>query len=97
MQVLLAAHSGRDFSNIVFSHESGPFPPSLTRNSKMYHGIKSDILDCIVPVLDPAQEKSRTSNLVFDGTILVQMLKSGNSVTFLSIVSAYSCFIFSNG
>ena len=48
-QILLAAHSGRNINESVFSHESSAHPPSLTGKGYMYHGNKSEILDCIVP------------------------------------------------
>ena len=47
--VLLAANSGRVINDSFFSHESSKFPPSLTRKGEIYHGNKSEILQCIVP------------------------------------------------
>ena len=37
-KLLLAVHSGRNINEGVFSHESSPYPPSLTRKGQMHHG-----------------------------------------------------------
>ena len=42
-KLLLAVHSGRNINEGVFSHESSPYPPSLTRKGQMHHGTKSEI------------------------------------------------------
>ena len=79
-QILLAAHSGRNINESVFSHESSTYPPSLTRNGYMHSGLKSEILSCIVPEnfdnLSP-----ETTAAVLDGAVLVQMLRPINVVT----------------
>lgn len=79
-QVLLAAHSGRNISESVFSHESSVYPPSLTRKGCMHHGVKSEILDCIVPV-DLSNCRPVTTAAVLDGAVLVQMLRPRNVLT----------------
>lgn len=79
-QLLLAVHSGRKIDEGVFSHESSPHPPSLTRKGKMHHGNKSEILDCIVP-RDLDNHRPVTTAAVLDGAVLVQMLRPGSAVT----------------
>ena len=79
-QLLLAVHSGRAINESVFSHESSPHPPSLTRKGQMHHGTKSEILDCIVPKnLD--NHRPVTTAAVLDGAVLVHMLRPGSAVT----------------
>ncbi|XP_051797479.1 uncharacterized protein LOC127531687 [Acanthochromis polyacanthus] len=79
-QLLLAVHSGCKIDERVFSHESSPHPPSLTRKGKMHHGNKSEILDCIVP-RDLDNHRPVTTAAVLDGDVLVQMLRPGSAVT----------------
>ena len=79
-QLLLAVHSGREIDEGVFSHESSPYPPSLTRKGKMHHGTKSEILDCIVP-RDLDNHRPVTTAAVLDGAVLLQMLRPGSAVT----------------
>lgn len=81
IQLLLAVHSGRKIDEGVFSHESSPHPPSLTRRGKMHHGNKSEILDCIV-TRDLDNRRPLTTAAVLDGAVLVQMLRPGSAVTF---------------
>lgn len=79
-QILLAAHSGRNISESVFKHESSELPPALTQKGKMYHGTKSEILECIMS--DTAVDtRPHTSCAVLDGPVLVQMLRPGNATT----------------
>ena len=80
-QLLLAANSGRTLSDSVFAHESSDLPPSLTAKGKMYHGEKSEILECITPNELPIQRPVTTA-AVLDGAVIVQMIRPRNSVTF---------------
>ena len=80
IKILLAAHSGRNISESVFSHESSTHPPSLTRKGHMHHGNKSEILDCIVPK-DLDNRRPVTTAAVLDGAVLIQMLRPRSSVT----------------
>lgn len=77
--ILLAANSGRSI-DYVFSHESSAFPPSLTRKGSMYHGDKSEILDCIVPA-DLDNHRPATTAGMLDGAVLIQMIRPGSNVT----------------
>ncbi|KAL7395746.1 hypothetical protein ABVT39_022389 [Epinephelus coioides] len=96
-QLLLAVHSGRKIDERVFSHESSPHPPSLTRKGKMYHGNKSEILDCIVP-RDFDNHRPVTTPDVLDVAVLVQMLHPGSAVTigqyFTDVFAPYILFWF---
>lgn len=78
--ILLAAHSGRHISQSVFQHESNELPPAFTRNGRMFHGTKSEILQCLMPetVMDCIPV---TSCAVLDGPVIVQMLRPGNCAT----------------
>lgn len=78
--LLLAAQSGRSINESVFSHECSLYPPSLTRKGQMHHGLKSEILDCIVPK-EMESGRPATTAAVLDGAVLVQMLRPGSSVT----------------
>ena len=78
--ILLAANSGRTITESLFSHESSTFPPSLTAKCKMYHGDKSEILDCFVPK-DLDNQRPNTTAAVLDGAVLIQMLRPRNAVT----------------
>ena len=78
--ILLAAQAGRCISDTVFKHESSEYPPSLTRNGRMYHGTKSEIIDCIAP-MNSIDCAPNTSCAVLDGPVLVQMLRPGNANT----------------
>lgn len=73
-QILLAVNSGRNINDSVFSHESSPFPPSLTRKGEMHHEAKSEILEYIIP-RDVEYNKPVTTAAVLDGVVLVQMLR----------------------
>ena len=78
--ILLAANSGRIMNDYVFTHESSTFPPALTRKGTMYHGSKSEILDCIVPTnLD--NNRPVTTAAVLDGAVLIQMLRPRSART----------------
>ena len=78
--LLMAVNSRRDINESVFSHESSPHPPSLTRNGKMHHGTKCDILDCFVP-LDLDNVRPVTTAAILDGAVLVHMLRPKNVTT----------------
>ena len=74
-----ASQAGRDTSSL-FSHESSEYPPSLTKNGGMYHGTKSEILECL-PKPRHSNQWSTTA-IVLDGAVIVQMKRPVNSVTF---------------
>ena len=78
--VLLAANSGRVINDSFFSHESSKSPPSLTRKGEIYHGIKSEILQCIVP---PHLENHRpvTTAAVLDEAVLVHLIRPRSAIT----------------
>ena len=67
-QLMLAVHSGCKINEGVFTHESSPHPPLLTRK----------ILDCIVP-RDLDNHRPVTTADVMDGAVLVQMLRPGST------------------
>ena len=79
--ILIAAQSGRDVES-VFKHESSEHPPALTRKGKMYHGVKSEILECIAPNTHD-QPAPQTTCVVNDGPVLVHMLRPKNVLTVL--------------
>ena len=72
--------SGRNISKDLFSHESSDFPPSLTKDGRMYHGTKREILDCIVPNSSETG-KPQTTAAVLDGPVVIQSLRPVNSIT----------------
>lgn len=48
--ILSAKLSGRNITPDLLGHESSQFPPTMTKDGKMYHpGNKADILSCIIP------------------------------------------------
>ena len=79
-QILLAMQSGRNISKDLFSHESSDLPPSLTKDGRMYHGTKREILDCIVPDSTDTG-KPQTTAAVLDGPVVIQSLRPVNSIT----------------
>ena len=78
--MLLAAHSGCNTIDSVFSHESSAHPPSLTQKGHMHHGTNSKILDCTVPT-DLDSCRLVTTAALLDGAVLIQMLHSRSAVT----------------
>lgn len=82
MQLLLASHSGREINKDVFSHESSPNPPSLSRKGQMFHGTKADILPLLEAEAPPGPPtRPQTDAAVMDGPAIVQLIKPGNCVT----------------
>ena len=82
IQLLLAANSGREINKDVFSHESSPNPPALSRKGQMFHGTKADIL----PLLEAEAPHGPSTcppvdAAVLDGPAIVQLIKPGSSVT----------------
>jgi hypothetical protein len=82
IQLLLAANSGREINKDVFSHESSPNPPSLSRNGQMFHGTKADILPLLEAEAPPGPSTRPPSDAaVLDGPAIVQLIKPGTSLT----------------
>lgn len=79
--ILLAANSGRNINENVFSHDTSANPPSLTRKGQMHHGTKSEILDCIIAVDLDTHTRPVTTAAVLDGAVVIQMLRPGTAVT----------------
>jgi hypothetical protein len=80
-QLLLAVHSSRPLDESAFSHESSSHPPSLTRKGAMYHGHKSEILDCLIASQSVDSAKPLTTAAILDGAVLVHMLRPTTCAT----------------
>ena len=59
------------------SHES-----SLTKDGEMFHGDRSDIVDCIVPKEHTHKKHPSVSCMIIDGAALVRKLQTIFSATF---------------
>ena len=82
IQLLLAANLGREIDKHIFSHESSPNPPSLSRKGQMFHGTKGDILPLLEAEEPPSPSTSHLADApVLDGPAIVQLIKPGSSVT----------------
>ena len=64
-----------------FSHESGPFPPSITENGKMYFSpSKADLLKCFELQGKETEEPPKTFDcVVLDGAAIVHFLSPSKS------------------
>ena len=80
-QILLAAQAGRDIPEETFGHENCEYPPSLLKNGQLYHGSKSEILDCLKEGLD-MDSRPNSTGIILDGAVVIQMLHPRNTVTF---------------
>ena len=80
VDIITAHQAGRPIEELVLSHESSPYPPSLTRKGLMHQGTKSDILDCIAPVEVRTRVRPNTTVAILEGSVLVRQLRPGVSV-----------------
>ena len=77
MTIMHALEDGRKIDNELFSRENSGCPPSISLpNGEMFHGTKSDLLPCLLQLVDtqriaPQEPKA----LVIDASFLVQSLK----------------------
>ena len=73
---------GTEINKDVFSHESSPNPPSLTRKGQMFHGTKADILPLLEAEAPPGPPTCPAADAaVLDGPVIVQLIKPGTAVT----------------
>jgi len=71
---------------MFFCHENHLYPPSISQGGILRFGTKSDLLECLIS-LSPGKSASTDTQLtvdayIFDGALIVQMLKPGLCVTF---------------
>ena len=71
--------AGRNVEEI-FAYESSEYPPSLAKHGEMYHGTKSEIIDCL-PVPSSFSQVLTTA-VVLDGAVIVQMKRPNTCITF---------------
>ena len=64
-----------------FRDENQPWPPSLSDYGKLKGGEKANLLTCF-PQSDQTATRATADEVIFDGDVIVQMLKPGLAVTF---------------
>ena len=73
---------------ILFTKENSSSPPSLiTATGEMSHGIKSDLMHCLLEYVDIQRERPVSpTGIIIDASFLIQTLKPGtakNSVEYI--------------
>ena len=67
-----------------FRHENQTCPPSLSQFGQLHSGTKSDLTHCLEKLTPVHEDAPDVTALLLDGAVIVNMLKPGNSRTFLS-------------
>ena len=97
-QLYIASQGCGGDTTEFFTYEFLPNPPSLSEDSHLYHGTKSDLADKLAAVLPSSLSsgKSRSDAFVLDGPAVIYMIKPINGSTideycriFLSHVRTY--------
>lgn len=83
-----AIQAGRDTS-LLISQKTSEYPSSLTKNGRMYHGTKSEILQCLPK--PPQSNQLSSTALVLDGAAVIQMKRPGTSITLMTMLQRSSC------
>ena len=74
VDIISSYEAGRTVT--ALSYESLPFPPSLTKDGQMFHGVKADVVvPCIVDEKSYYKEHPYTTCIIIDGASLVGKLK----------------------
>ena len=85
VDIISSYEAGRTVT--ALSYESFPFPPSLIKDGKkMFHGVKADVVPCIVDEKFDYKEHPYTTCIIIDGASLVEKLKP----TFFSNFDEYT-------
>ena len=82
LQMMLSSQAGRNINEEVFANESSEFPPALTRKGEMFHGNKSDLLDCLLCSIVCPDESPDVDGSVLDGCVSLRLVPPGTSTTF---------------
>lgn len=81
-RLYLACQNRNGDLEAFFSHENQLYPPSLSDDGYMRHGVKSDLLACLTETISRTTESPIFTASIFDGPVIVQMLKVSKCRTF---------------
>ena len=77
-----------------FAHENHAWPPSLASNGIMHHTSKSDLLECLEPLVSHQESIRKVDVRIIDGAALVHMLDPHKSSIPIMTFRDYSQLIF---
>lgn len=80
VDIITCHQNNRPVTAETLSRENNELPPTMTKNGKMFHGNKSELLSCIVPVygeIDETEElrDSACTVALLDGSVVFQFLR----------------------
>ena len=79
-----------------FAHENHAWPPSLASNGIMHHTSKSDLLECLEPLVPQPESIPKVDVRIIDGAALVHMLDPHKSSQPIRTFKDYSQLVFFN-
>ena len=80
-----------DDLNEFFRHENQRCPPTLSQDSKLRQGKKSDLLDCLTSSVQCRTDAPDSDGIVLHGAALVNMLKPVACKTLMTTQQKSSC------
>ena len=81
-RMYISVHKREGDLDNFFQHENQEHPPSLSHMGQLRQGKKSDLLDCLEKCVPSIQDYPQVDVQVFDGPVIIHMLKPGGSRTF---------------
>ena len=96
VDIVTAYQCSRPVNAYTLSHENSELPPTLTKKGTMYHGTKSDLLNCIIPPEEAVQDRhgeyqpdvevphtcsdAACTIAILDGAVVAQFLRPPSDV-----------------
>ena len=81
-QVCISTQVHRGDIQELFIHETRREPPALSKNGQIRSGNKADYLPCLRNDANLTTDDQATKAAILDSTVVVNMLKPGNTKTF---------------
>ncbi|GFN92331.1 hypothetical protein PoB_001883700 [Plakobranchus ocellatus] len=79
--------AGRDINEGIFAHENSELPPTLTSQSQMPKGTKSEIITCLESEISAVTASPTADVITLDRAFIVQALRLGTASTFYEYAS----------
>ena len=73
-RMYISCQSRESDMDAFFAHENHAWPPSLASNGIMHHTSKSDLLECLEPLVPHPESIPKVDVKIIDGAALVHML-----------------------
>ena len=93
-RMYISCQSRESDMDAFFAHENHAWPPSLASNGIMHHTSKSDLLECLEPLVPHPESIPKVDVKIIDGAALVHMLDPHKSSIPIRTFRDYSQLVF---